>query len=106
MENKVFHCIDVQQFDYDYLEEICDLADKIREISRTKAGMEYLASTLNHKRAMLYFVQPSTRTFLSFYSACQMLGIKCAEVRDPRPRLKLKANPKKTRSVLFHSFLI
>ncbi|MGB4331598.1 MAG: aspartate carbamoyltransferase, partial [Dethiobacteria bacterium] len=90
MENKVFHCIDVQQFDYDYLEEICDLADKIREISRTKAGMEYLASTLNHKRAMLYFVQPSTRTFLSFYSACQMLGIKCAEVRDPKTSSEIK----------------
>ena len=90
MKNKVFHCIDVQQFDHDYLEEICDLADKIREISRTKAGMEYLASTLNHKRAMLYFVQPSTRTFLSFYSACQILGIKCAEVRDPKTSSEIK----------------
>lgn len=90
MGNKIFHCINVQQFDRDFLEEICDLADKIREISRTKAGMEYLASTLNHKRAMLYFVQPSTRTFLSFYSACQMLGIKCAEVRDPKTSSEVK----------------
>ncbi len=90
MGKKIFHCINVQQFDRDFLEEICDLADKIREISRTKAGMEYLASTLNHKRAMLYFVQPSTRTFLSFYSACQMLGIKCAEVRDPKTSSEVK----------------
>lgn len=90
MKEKIFHCINVQQFDHDFLEEICDLADKIREISRTKAGMEYLASTLNHKRAMLYFVQPSTRTFLSFYSACQMLGIKCAEVRDPKTSSEVK----------------
>jgi aspartate carbamoyltransferase catalytic subunit len=90
VKEKIFHCINVQQFDHDFLEEICDLADKIREISRTKAGMEYLASTLNHKRAMLYFVQPSTRTFLSFYSACQMLGIKCAEVRDPKTSSEVK----------------
>ncbi|NMD43610.1 MAG: aspartate carbamoyltransferase [Firmicutes bacterium] len=90
MKKEAFHCIDVQQFDPDFLEEICDLADKIREISRTKAGTEYLASTLNHKRAMLYFVQPSTRTFLSFYSACQMLGIKCAEVRDPKTSSEIK----------------
>ena len=32
---------------------------------------------------MLYFTQPSTRTFLSFTAACQMLGIACNEVRDP-----------------------
>ena len=32
---------------------------------------------------MLYFTQPSTRTFLSFTAACQMLGISCNEVRDP-----------------------
>ncbi|NLA26257.1 MAG: aspartate carbamoyltransferase [Firmicutes bacterium] len=90
MRENIFHCINVQQFDHAFLEGICDLADKIREISRTKAGMEYLASTLNHKRAMLYFVQPSTRTFLSFYSACQMLGIKCAEVRDPKTSSEIK----------------
>ena len=90
MKKKALHCIDVQQFNHNFLEEICDLADKIREISRTKAGMEYLASILNHKRAMLYFVQPSTRTFLSFYSACQMLGIKCAEVRDPKTSSEIK----------------
>lgn len=90
MKERIFHCLNVEQFDHAFLEEICDLADKIREISRTKAGMEYLASTLNHKRAMLYFVQPSTRTFLSFYSACQMLGIKCAEVRDPKTSSEIK----------------
>ena len=32
---------------------------------------------------MLYFTQPSTRTFLSFTAACQILGITCNEVRDP-----------------------
>ena len=32
---------------------------------------------------MLYFTQPSTRTFLSFMAACQILGMTCNEVRDP-----------------------
>ena len=31
---------------------------------------------------MLYFTQPSTRTFLSFVAACQVLGIPVGEVRD------------------------
>lgn len=87
---KIFHCLKAQQFSLEFLNEICDLSDKVREIAKTKAGMEFLASTLNHKRAMLYFVQPSTRTFLSFYSACQILGIKCAEVRDPKTSSEVK----------------
>ena len=40
------------------------------------------ADLLSDKRAMLYFAQPSTRTFLSFYAACQILGMHPAEVRD------------------------
>lgn len=87
---KIYHCLKAQQFGRDFLEDICGLADKIREIARTKVGMEFLNSILSHKRAMLYFVQPSTRTFLSFYNACQILGIKCAEVRDPKTSSEVK----------------
>jgi aspartate carbamoyltransferase len=32
---------------------------------------------------MLYFTQASTRTFLSFLTACQILGMQCGEIRDP-----------------------
>lgn len=42
----------------------------------------YLQQMLPHKRAMLYFTQPSTRTFLSFQSACYILGMKPCEIRD------------------------
>ncbi|GAG33815.1 unnamed protein product, partial [marine sediment metagenome] len=31
---------------------------------------------------MLYFIQPSTRTFLSFTAACQIVGLPYNEVRD------------------------
>lgn len=100
----IYHCIKVQQFSRDFLEEICDLADKIREIAKTKAGTEYLSSTLNHKQAMLYFVQPSTRTFLSFYSACQILGIKCAEVRDPKTSSEVKGESEEDTVRTFSSY--
>ena len=100
----IYHCIKAQQFSRDFLEEICDLADKIRQIAKTKAGMEYLSSILNHKQAMLYFVQPSTRTFLSFYSACQILGIKCAEVRDPKTSSEVKGESEEDTVRTFSSY--
>ncbi|NLY38682.1 MAG: aspartate carbamoyltransferase [Firmicutes bacterium] len=102
--NHIYHCINVQQFSRAFLEELSDLADKIRAIAKTKAGMEYLGSTLNHKRAMLYFVQPSTRTFLSFYSACQVLGIKCAEVRDPKTSSEVKGESEEDTVRTFSSY--
>ena len=55
----------------------------IRGLSKSRAGQDFLINLLHHKRAMLYFTQPSTRTFLSFMAACQILGITCNEVRDP-----------------------
>ncbi len=104
MNEMIYHCLKVQQFNRAFLEQICDLADKIRAIAKTKAGMEYLASTLNHKQAMLYFVQPSTRTFLSFYSACQVLGIKCAEVRDPKTSSEVKGESEEDTVRTFSSY--
>lgn len=104
MTGKIFHCLNVQQFSRDFLEEICDLADNTREIANTKAGMEYLSSTLNHKQAMLYFVQPSTRTFLSFYSACHILGIKCAEVRDTKTSSEVKGESEEDTVRTFSSY--
>ncbi|MBQ6472222.1 MAG: hypothetical protein IJJ33_09575 [Victivallales bacterium] len=77
-----FHVLLAQQFDRDSLDALCDLATRIRRIAKSKAGMEFLSSLLSHKRAMMYFHQPSSRTFLSFYSACLILGIRVAEVRD------------------------
>jgi aspartate carbamoyltransferase len=55
----------------------------MRAIGEVKSGMHFLRDLLSHKRAMLYFTQASTRTFLSFLNACQILGMQCAEIRDP-----------------------
>lgn len=71
-----------QQFDRENLEQLFFLADKIRELSKTKSGADWLQTLLSHKRSTLFFSQPSTRTFKSFYNACHILGIKITELRD------------------------
>lgn len=76
------HILRADQFDRRFLDYACQLTDNIRKFGKTKEGLLYLQSLLPHKRAMLYFTQPSTRTFLSFHSACQVLGIRASEIRD------------------------
>jgi aspartate carbamoyltransferase catalytic subunit len=77
------HIIFSQQFDRGLLDRIGQVATKMRAIGETRSGMHFLRDLLSHKRAMLYFTQASTRTFLSFLNACQILGMQCAEIRDP-----------------------
>lgn len=81
-DSRPYHALIAQQFDRSMLDRFCDLATKIRRIGKTKGGLHFLQDLLSEKRAMLYFSQPSSRTFLSFYAACQIVGIKPAEVRD------------------------
>lgn len=76
------HILSAEQFNREFLENICLLTDTIRKLDKTKDGLMYLKSLLCHRRAMLYFTQPSTRTFLSFHSACEILGISASEIRD------------------------
>ncbi len=82
VNDKIFHVLLAQQFSREILEELGSLATYIRKIAKTKEGLLFLRSQLAHKRAMLYFTQPSTRTFLSFTAACQILGFAIGEVRD------------------------
>ncbi len=77
-----YHTLIAQQFGHSLLERLALLANEIRAIAKTRAGTEFLRSQVAHKRAMLYFSQPSSRTFLSFVSACQILGVPTGEVRD------------------------
>ncbi len=77
------HIILSEQFDTGLLEHLSNLADMIKNIAGTKEGYSYLSKLLSHKRAMLNFTQASTRTFLSFMAACEILGIACNEIRDP-----------------------
>ena len=88
--DRPFHVILSQQFERTHIDELCNLSDMMRSIAETKKGLEFLQSMLRHKRAMIYFTQPSTRTFLSFVSACQILGIPYIDVRDPQVSSEVK----------------
>jgi aspartate carbamoyltransferase catalytic subunit len=80
--DKPFHVVLAQQFDRRIIEELCQLADMIRSIGGSRQGTQFLRTMLSHRRAMLYFIQPSTRTFLSFTAACQIVGMPFNEVRE------------------------
>jgi len=89
-DGRIYHVILAQQFDREFLDDLCNLTTRIRQIAKSNLGTRFLLRLLQGKRAMLYFVQPSTRTFLSFVSACQILGMQWAEVRDPTTSSEFK----------------
>ena len=76
------HVIFSAQFDPHTLSKLFHTADKIRSLAKSKEGHLFLKSLLPHKKALLYFTQPSTRTFLSFDAACQTLGMGVQSVQD------------------------
>ena len=98
------HALIAQQFDRHMLDDVSDLATCVRRIAKSKAGMRFLAGLLDHKRAMLYFSQPSSRTFLSFYAACQILGLKTAEVRDASTSSEMKGESREDSVRTFSSY--
>ena len=69
------HMISATQLTPELLNRLCRSADLIRHLARDRDGNRRLRDLLADKRAMLYFTQPSTRTFLSLMAACQILGI-------------------------------
>ena len=81
-DGALFDCLFSQQFTRESLDRLCALADHMREITKEKSGDDFLQSLLSNKRAMLYFSQPSTRTFMSFSSACHVLVLRVLEIRD------------------------
>lgn len=88
--DRFFHVVLAQQFDREAIEQLCRLSDMIRTIAHTRQGTQFLLTLLSHRRAMLYFIQPSTRTFLSFTAACQVLGMPYNSVRDRSTSSEIK----------------
>ena len=99
-----FHTLFAQQFGRAQLDSLCELTTKIRFIAKTREGMDFLESELSHKRAMIYFTQPSSRTFLSFLSACQILGLRTGEVRDPAVSSEFKGESREDSIRTFSSY--
>ncbi|MBT3181347.1 MAG: aspartate carbamoyltransferase [Deltaproteobacteria bacterium] len=90
MSQDIFHVLRSDQFDRSFLDELYEITNKLRKLARTKKGNDYLQTLISDKRAILYFTQPSTRTFLSFLNACQILGIQTSEIRDPNTSSEIK----------------
>lgn len=86
----LFHVIDPRVFERQLLDELCALATRVRTIAKTPAGARFLQGLAPNRRAMLYFTQPSTRTFLSFNNACHILGMRTSEIRDPSTSSEVK----------------
>lgn len=103
-DGRVFHTLLAQQFDREQLDRIGALATRIRFIAKSREGMLFLRGLLSHKRAMLYFTQPSTRTFLSFCAACQILGIAIGEVRDTSTSSEFKGESREDSVRAFSSY--
>lgn len=99
-----YHVLIAQQFDRETLDSLCALATRIRRIAKSKMGMKFLGDLLCHKRAMLDFTQPSSRTFLSFYAACKTLGLSVAEVRDAATSSEMKGESREDSVRTFSSY--
>ena len=89
-DGRLYDIIVSQQLDRQVLDDIYRITNQLRYVAKSKAGSVFLQGVLCHKRAMLYFTQPSSRTYLSFENACHILGIKTTEIRDPRVSSEVK----------------
>jgi aspartate carbamoyltransferase catalytic subunit len=94
-----------QQFDRAFLDNMCLLATRIRRMALTQMGAQKLSNLLAHKRAMLYFVQPSTRTFISFLNACHILGMKISEIRGTTTSSEVKGESQEDTIRTFASYV-
>ncbi|MDA0990919.1 MAG: aspartate carbamoyltransferase [Verrucomicrobia bacterium] len=103
-DGRLSHVLIPQQFGRQELDQLGELATTIRRIAKSRDGAEYLASLLAHKRAMLYFSQPSSRTFLSHLTACQVLGLKTGEVRDTATSSEVKGESREDSVRTFSSY--
>lgn len=79
-----FHVLFAQQFNRWNLDLLCEVAEKARLIHKSREeGRRFLKSLLFGTYALNFFSQPSTRTFLSFQTAQEILGMGIRDIRDP-----------------------
>lgn len=104
-DGALFDIVYAQQFSKEYLFQLFSTAETIRTIAKTKQGCDFIATLLSDKRAMLFFVQPSTRTFLSFLSACHLLGMRTSEIRDVTTSSEVKGESPEDTIRTFSSYV-
>ena len=103
--NKTLHTLIAQQFNRQDIEELCELATRIKRINKRREGANYLKTLLSDKRAMLYFAQPSSRTYLSHNAACQILGLDTMDVRDSKTSSEVKGETPEDTIRTFSSYV-
>jgi aspartate carbamoyltransferase catalytic subunit len=99
------HTLIAQQFSREQLEQLCTLATRIKRINKRRDGANFLKGLLSDKRAMLYFAQPSSRTYLSFNAACQILGLDTMDVRDSKTSSEVKGESPEDTIRTFSSYV-
>jgi len=104
-EGRLYDCLFAQQLNRGLLKRLFKTADALREVTQKKEGADFVSGLLSHKRGMLYFVQPSTRTFLSFLNACHILGIKTSEIRDTSTSSEVKGETPEDTVRTFSSYV-
>ena len=104
-DRRLYDCLFAQQFDRALLDRLCALADHMRALTKTRAGDDALRGLLANRRAILYFAQPSTRTFLSHMSACHILGLKVMEIRDLKTSSEVKGESLDDTILTFASYV-
>lgn len=70
------------QFDRPTLDHLCALATRARTQHKTRPGRERMAKLLANRMGLNFFIQPSSRTFMSFNTAQAFLGLSRMSVRD------------------------
>ena len=105
MSERVKHVLTADQFDRATIDHLYQLINTIRQFDKSKDGLQYLKSLLPHRRAMLYFTQPSTRTFMSFQAACNILGMPASEIRDSSTSSEYKGESQEDSIRTFSSYV-
>lgn len=88
-----FHLIRSEFFDLAFIDKIYQMAKIIKK--NWKAQPQWMQSLLKGKSTLLYFNQPSSRTFLSFSSAASMVGLRHEEVRSIQTSSSVKGESDK-----------
>ena len=104
-DGRLYDCLFAQQFNRELLTTLFRTADRLRDVTSTKEGADHVSALLSDKRAMLYFVQPSTRTFMSFLNACHIMGIKTSEIRDTTTSSEMKGETPEDTVRTFSSYV-
>lgn len=74
--------IDARQYTRLLLDALCAAADRLRTRWPDERFARAVRDLLSTRSAALYFMQPSTRTYVSFALAARSVGMMCEEIRS------------------------